>query len=258
MRKPILFVTVFSLGSLPVTAHAGEPYIGASAGISLPSDSKNRGSTNTDIPATADFPAISSGTSLDWTTELNNGLDLNLHAGYRMDNGIRVELQGFYNKSNVDRHLDLAVGGTVIDGSDSAILTRGAAAGTNPTVGALLSTDAGRIKNFGLMANAFYDFQISDSFTPYIGAGAGFTRQDVEYQPSAVDVVNDNKTRFTYQGIAGATFKLSPSFEIFGQYTYRRTNRGNYDVNLLPATLGVKGEQSLVNLGIRIPLGGGN
>lgn len=238
-------------------AHAGEPYVGASAGLNLPSDSKNRGEFEGDVAATADFDAIASGTELDWTTELNNGLDLNLFAGYRFDNGIRLELQGFYNEASVDLHRDLAVGGTVIDGIDSAVLTRGAADPANPTVGAVLSTDDGQIKNYGLFANALYDFQISETFVPYVGAGVGFTRQDVEYQPSGVDVVDDAKTRFAYQAMAGVTYKLSPSFELFGQYTYRNMDRGDYDVNLLPATLGVKSEQSLFNVGFRIPLGGG-
>ncbi len=239
-------------------AHAGEPYVGASAGLNLPSDSKNRGEFEGDVAATADFDAIPSGTDLDWTTELDNGLDLNLLAGYRFDNGFRVEVQGFYNKANVDLHRDLAVGGTVIDGLDSAILTRGVANAANPTVGAVLSTDDGQIKNYGLFANALYDFKISESLVPYVGAGVGFTRQDVEYAPSGIDVVDDKKTRFAYQGIAGVTYRLSPSFELFGQYTYRATDRGDYDVNLLPATLGVKSEQSLFNVGFRIPLGGGN
>lgn len=247
-----------SFFALTGVAYAGEPYVGASAGLNLPSNSKNRGEFDEDVAATADFDAIASGTDLDWTTEMNNGLDLNLHAGYRFDNGFRFELQGFYNKSNVDLHRDLAVGGTVIDAVDSAVLTRGVADPANPTVGAVLSTDDGKIKNYGLFANALYDFQISETLVPYVGAGVGFARQDVEYAPSGIDVVDDKKTRFAYQAMAGVTYKLSPSFEVFGQYTYRNMNRGDYDVNLLPATLGVKSEQSLFNIGFRIPLGGGD
>lgn len=260
MRSSLKLFAVLAAGTslaFSGTAYAGEPYVGASAGLNIPSDSKNRGEFNADVPATADFDAIASGTDLDWTTELNNGLDLNLLAGYRLDNGIRLELQGFYNKANVDLHRDLAVGGAVIDTLDSAVLTRGVADPANPTVGAILGTDDGQIENYGLFANALYDFQISETFVPYVGAGLGFTRQDVEYAPSGVDVVDDQKTRFAYQAMAGVTYKLSPSFEVFGQYTYRNTDRGDYDVNLLPATLGVKSEQSLFNVGFRIPLGGG-
>lgn len=260
MRSSIKLFSVLAAGTSLAfggTAYAGEPYVGASAGLNLPSDSKNRGEFDADVPATADFDAIASGTDLDWTTELNNGLDLNLLAGYRFDNGVRVELQGFYNKANVDLHRDLAVGGTGIDALDSAILTRGAADPANPTVGAVLSTDDGQIKNYGLFANALYDFKVSETLVPYVGAGVGFTRQDVEYAPSGIDVVDDEKTRFAYQAMAGVTYKLSPSFEVFGQYTYRNMDRGDYDVNLLPATLGVKSEQSLFNVGFRIPLGGG-
>lgn len=255
-----IFATLAAGTSFALTgaAHAGEPYVGASAGLNLPSDSENRGEFDEDVAATADFDAIAAGTDLDWTSRLNNGLDLNLLAGYRLDNGVRLELQGFYNKSNVGLHRDLAVGGTGIDALDSAILTRGVADVANPTVGAVLSTDDGQIKNYGLFANALYDFQINEKLAPYVGAGVGFARQDVEYAPSGIDVVDDKKTRFAYQAMAGVTYKLSPSFEVFGQYTYRNIDRGDYDVDLLPATLGVKSEQSLFNVGFRIPLGGGN
>lgn len=260
MRSSFKLFATLAAGTsfaLTGTAHAGDPYVGASAGLNLPSDSKNRGEFDEDVAATVDFDAIASGTDLDWTTELNNGLDLNLLAGYRFDNGVRLELQGFYNKANVGLHRDLAVGGTGIDALDSAVLTRGAADAANPTVGALLSADDGQVKNYGLFANALYDFQISEKLVPYVGAGVGFAQQDVEYAPSGIDVVDDKKTRFAYQAMAGVTYKLSPSFEVFGQYTYRNTDRGDYDVNLLPATLGVKSEQSLFNVGFRIPLGGG-
>lgn len=256
MRKFLMTFTALGIVVTATSAYAGEPYVGASAGINMQNNSKNKGQFTSTVPATADFPEIASGTSLDWTTEFDNGLDLNLLAGYRLDNGLRIELQGFYNRAGVDRHVNLAAGGTVIDGVDSAVLTRGPASATNPTVGAVLSTDAGKIKNYGVFANALYDIKLSENFMPYLGGGVGFSRTDVDFMPSAVPVVNDKKTVFAYQAIAGATYKLSPSFEIFGQYTYRNANRADVDVSLVPATLGVKSKQSIVNVGFRIPFGG--
>ena len=238
-------------------AIAGEPYVGASAGVNIQSNSKNKGTFTTTVPATAAFPEIASGTSLGWTTEFDKGLDLNLLGGYRFDNGLRVELQGVYNRAGVDRHSNLAVGGTVIDAVDSAVLTRGVPAATNPTVGQVLSTDKGKIKSLGVFGNMLYDIKVSDKFVPYLGAGIGFSRTDVRYNPSAVAVVNDKKTVFAYQAIAGATFKVSPSFELFGQYAYRDANRAKTNVTLVPATLDVKSKQSIFNVGFRIPFGGG-
>lgn len=257
MRKTILTLTALATTGIATVAHAGETYVGASAGINLQNDSKNRGRITTAIPSTAAFPAIAADTPLTWTTDFDNGLDLNLMAGHRFDNGFRVEVQGFYNRANVNRHTNLAVGGTVIDGLDSAVLTRGAASATNPTVGAVLSTDTGRLKNYGAFANAFYDVK-AGSFMPYVGGGIGFQRENVRFNPSGVAVANQGKTVLAYQAMAGATYKISPSLELFGQYTYRIADRAKVNLILLPAELGVKSKQSIFNVGFRIPFGGGN
>jgi opacity protein-like surface antigen len=256
MRKTIITLIALAIMGSATAAQAGETYVGASAGLNLQSDSKNKGKTTAAIPATAAFPAIATDTDVAWTTKFDNGLDLNLLAGHRFDNGFRIEVQGFYNKAGVDRHENLAVGGTVIDAVDSAVLTRGAASATNPTVGAVLSTDNGSVKNYGIFANALYDIKASDTFMPYIGAGIGYQNTKVKFNPSGVAVANDSKGVFAYQGIAGATYKLSPSFEIFGQYTYRIADRAKVNLTLLPANLGVKNKQSIFNLGFRIPFGG--
>jgi opacity protein-like surface antigen len=256
MRKTIITLIALATTGIATAAQAGETYVGASGGINLQNDSKNKGRTTADIPATADFPAIASGTSVDWKTRFKNGYDLNLMAGHRFDNGFRVELQGFYNEANVSNHTNLAVGGTVIDGLDSAVLTRGAANAANPTVGTVLSTDDGKLKNYGVFANAFYDIKAGENFMPYVGVGAGLQREKVKFIPSGVPVANDSKTVFAYQAMAGATYKLSPSLEVFGQYTYRMADRAKVDLTLLPAELGVRSKQSIVNFGVRIPFGG--
>ncbi len=255
MLKISLTVAAVAMLATSSLAIAGEPYVGGSAGVNIQGKSKNKGTFTTDVPATAAYPAIASGTALGWTTEFDKGLDLNLLGGYRFDNGLRVELQGVYNRAGVDRHRNLAVGGTVIDALDSAVLTRGTPAATNPTVGQVLSTDKGKIKSLGAFGNVLYDFKVSDNFMPYLGAGIGFLSTKVAYNPSTVAVVNDKKTVFAYQAIVGATYKISPSFELFGQYAYRDANRAKTNVSLLPATLDVKNKQSIFNIGFRIPFG---
>jgi opacity protein-like surface antigen len=256
MQKSLITLTAIAITFLSTASYAGETYVGASAGINLQADSKNKGKTTAAVPATLSFPAIPADTSVDWTTKFDNGLDLNLFVGHRFDNGFRVEVQGFYNKAGVDSHSALAVGGTVIDAVDSAVLTRGTASATNPTVGAVLSTDTGKIKNYGAFVNAYYDINAGSNFMPYVGVGAGLQREKVRFIPSGVPVTNDAKTVFAYQAMAGATYKISPSLELFGQYTYRMADRAKVDLTLLPATLGVKSKQSLFNLGVRIPFGG--
>ncbi|MEL6878611.1 MAG: hypothetical protein AAGL68_11010, partial [Pseudomonadota bacterium] len=68
---------------------------------------------------------------------------------------------------------------------------------------------------------------------------------------------NDDDGAFAYQLMAGAAFELSDRAEVFGQYTYRATTEdADIELNLLPATLGIESEQSIVSAGLRFKFGG--
>ncbi|WP_186314057.1 outer membrane beta-barrel protein [uncultured Sphingomonas sp.] len=240
---------------LAMPAAAQDVYVGVSGGLSLPEDSANRGRFTSDVAATPDYPAIASGTPLAWTTRFKSGFNISGQIGARFDNGFRTELEVAYSQYDVRRHRNLSVGGTEIDGLDVSVLTRGAPAAGNPTVGQVINDGRGKVKNLGAFANVFYDFNRAEAFQPYLGAGLGVQRVDVEYRPSGVDVANDDQTRFAYQFMAGATYQVSPRVDLFAQYTYRRTEgRANVDLNLLPARLGVESNQSIVGAGLRFKL----
>lgn len=244
---------------LALPAVAGTPYIGVGAGLTLPNKSKEKGATTADIPATAAFPAIPSATSLDLETRFKTGFNVSGYAGYRFDNGFRLEAEVAYSENKVKNHRNLAVGGTVVDALDVAVLTRGAPATTNPTVGTVIGNGGGgRITNWAVMGNAYYDFNAGGSIQPYVGAGLGIQKVDVRYSPSGVGVSQGDKAVFAYQGMAGLTYKISPSFELFGEYKYRGADRADVPLQLLPARWGVQSSQSLLSLGVRIPLGGGS
>ncbi|WP_404366021.1 outer membrane protein [Sphingomonas sp. MMS24-J45] len=232
------------------------PYVGLSGGVSLPNRSNNRGTFKSDVPATSDFPAISSGTPISWRTRFDAGFNIAGQFGYRFENGFRPEVEVAYSEFGVRDHSSLAVGGNTIDGLDSAVLTQGSASITNPTVGAVLSTDPSRIKNLAVFGNLYYDFNRTGRLQPYVGAGLGAQRIDIKYAPSGVTVADADKTRFAYQLMGGVTYKITPSVDLFGQYNYRATSaRANVDLSLLPATLGVQSRQSIISTGVRIHFG---
>lgn len=256
IRLKVLLMAVLTVSAAPALAQSegsrSGPYVGLSGGLALPSDSRNRGEFTSDVAATPDFSGIPSGTPLSWRTRFDNGFHIGGQFGYRFENGIRPEVEIAYSQYDVRSHRDLAVGGTLIDGVDSAVLTRGAASPTNPTVGAVLSSDPGKIKNFGVFANLFYDFNGLGRIKPYIGGGAGIQRVDIEYRPSGVPVADQRRTRFAYQLMAGLTYQISPSVDVFGQYSYRATSsRARVELDLLPAELGVQSRQSLISTGLR-------
>lgn len=234
-------------------------YVGARGGATLGSESENVGVTTATVPATANFPAIPAGTSLTWDTDFKTGYDIAGTVGYRTGDGLRFEVEVGYSNTKVDSHRNLAVGGTVIDALDVAVLTRGTPAASNPRVGAVLADGRGDVKNLYAFGNLFYDINAGGQFQPYFGFGLGAQRVDVTYRPSGVDVVDDRQTRFAYQLMGGATYRLNDNFELFAQYTWRATpDRAQTDVNLLPARLGVESRQSIVGGGVRVAFGGAN
>lgn len=245
-----------ALAAFPTAALADGPYVGISAGVSLPGDSKNRGELNSAVPATDDFGAIPAGTPLAWDTNFDTGIAINGQVGYAFNNGFRLEAEGVFSRNNVSDHSGLLVGGANIDGVDSAVLTRGPANAANPTVGAVIADGQGRVTNYGLFANVYYDIDTGTAFKPYVGAGAGVQWVDVDFRPSGIDVGSGTKAGIAYQLMAGASYEITPSVDLFGQYTYRANgNRADIDLDLLPATLGVQNHQSLITAGVRVKFG---
>ena len=233
-----------------------QTYIGVSGGISLKNDSKNKGTFTGAVPATTVaplYPAIPSGTTLGWTTEFDKGLNVNAQIGHRFEGGLRVEGEVSYTRNGVKTHRGVSVGGANIDAVDASVLTRGALVGSS--VGAVVNSGIGKTNSLGLFANAFYDFNSAGKFQPYLGAGAGLSRNKVDYRPSNIDVGQGKQTKFAYQLTAGATYKISDSFELFGQYRFRDNGETKVALDLLPADLKVEGKQSIFALGLRIPFG---
>jgi opacity protein-like surface antigen len=261
MRSHINLFILASATMVSGAAYAAKPYVGVAAGVAIAHKSKENGNFTAAVPAvtsgsTTVFNAITSGTALGLETKNKAGLALSGTAGLRFDNGLRVEAEVFYTQNDVSSHRNLTVGTAVIDSVDSTVLTR-IATPSGTTVGTVIGNGGnGRVKRYGVFANALYDFNREGKFQPYIGAGLGFQRVDVRYIPSNVGVANSGKTRFAYQGIVGATYKISDGLELFGQYNYRASSRARVStLPLLPATLGVESKQSIFTAGVRIPLG---
>ena len=208
------------------------------------------------MPATTDAPiygAIPSGTALDWQTRFDAGYNIAAQIGHRFDGGIRVEAEFAYSRAGVKRHSGVNVGGTNIDAVDASVLTRGPTVGA--TVGEVVNSGIGSQRGIGGFVNAYYDFNAGGKFQPYLGGGIGLQQTRFDYRPSNIDIGQGKETNFAWQLMAGATYKFSPNFEVFGQYNYRDGGATRMRLDLLPADLNAKSRQSLISAGIRIPLG---
>jgi opacity protein-like surface antigen len=258
MKKPSLFLAAaIAAITLPGAASA-QTYVGASAGVTKPDASKNKGRFTGTVPATTVapiYPAIAPDTDLAWKTRFDKGYNISGVIGHRFTGGFRLEGEFNFSRSGVKRHRGLTVGGTDVDAVDASVLTRGTTVGS--TVGTVLDSGIGKQRSFGAFANGYYDFNSGGNFQPFVGAGVGVQRTKFDYRPSNIDVGEGSDTNLAWQVMAGATYKVSPSFEVYGQYNYRNAGKTKLELDLVPADLNAKSRQSILSLGVRIPIGGG-
>ncbi len=258
MKKLPLFLLASAAAMALSGAAQAQTYVGVSVGGALPSDSKNKGEFTSAVPATTVAPiyaAIPADTPLSWTTEFDTGYNISGQIGHRFDGGFRVEGEFNYNRAGIKTHKGVTVGTTDISAVDASVLTRGATAGA--TVGTVVDSGIGKQESYGVFANAYYDFNSGGSFQPYVGAGVGGQKVKFDYRPSNIDVGQGSSTNFAWQLMAGATYKIGPGMEIYGQYNYRDSGKTKMELDLLPADLNAKSKQSIFSLGLRIPFGGG-
>jgi opacity protein-like surface antigen len=124
------------------------------------------------------------------------------------NSGARAEIELGYRKSDMD---EISVSG---DGSESI---------------------DGDFSVLSLMANGFYDFMPSNTFSPFIGGGIGYANVK-----SKVDGTQKNDNVFAYQLAAGVAIAASQKIKIDLQYRYFVTDDPDLD--------GVEAEYTAHNL----------
>jgi opacity protein-like surface antigen len=244
---------------LPSAASAQSWYAGGSIGAVFQSDSDNSGvtgafNTGNGSPAVPNGTAVAAGTPYGWTTEFDNGLALSGEVGLRYDSGWRSGVEIVYTQADIDTHSGVTLGGTNIDGVDAAVIA-GSPTLLGVTVGQVVDDGQGEIKNLGAFVNAYYDFNREGAIQPYLGAGLGFTQVDVNYSPSNIRIIDGDDTVFAWQLKAGATWKLSDAWEIYGEYAYRQSEDVSLDNQLFPGTLDIENNQSVISGGVRFRFG---
>ena len=124
-----------------------------------------------------------------------------LYLGYAFSNGLRTELEGAYRRNELE----------IIEFTDA----RGAInTGVNDDV-----------DSTSLMANLYYDFDLSLALHPYVGVGLGVARVGYEItDPGAeTDLFSTSVEAFAYQAIIGLGVDLAPGWHISSDYRYWRT-----------------------------------
>ncbi|MFL1462261.1 OmpA family protein [Roseococcus sp. DSY-14] len=209
LKKALLAATVLSL---PVAAQA-QPitglYIGAGAGANYRVENDNN------LPAGPRQLAANAGLQQNGKVETNWGYVGVGSIGWGFGNGIRAEIEGNYRNNSVD---------------------------TVTLSGRQAFSAGGTIHQYGVMANALYDFNQFNlaGFVPYVGVGAGYVWTDFRNVRGASAFpgrtgsirIDDRDGRFAYQGIAGVAYNLSsvaPGLAVTAEYRFLGTLENKLD-----------------------------
>jgi outer membrane autotransporter protein len=127
-------------------------------------------------------------------TDFKGGFSGSAVAGYSFANGLRPELEAFYQKNNLDT---LKVNGVGVDASLDG-------------------------KTYGLIANALYDIKMNSSFTPYVGAGLGYGfSKGSKTQVSGINIEDIKNEAPIGQLRAGVGYRISSKWIADVGYTHR-------------------------------------
>ena len=148
--------------------------------------------------------------------EFDEGYAGVLSVGWGFGNGLRTEIEGSFRYNDVD--------------------TFGGFPGRNGGSASTLFRDMGGVqRQYGVMANVFYDFSLPTWFpgsglnvVPYVGGGVGYLWTDLTSKgtraPAGANSVriDDTVGQFAYQGIAGLAFPIAavPGLSLTTEYRY--------------------------------------
>jgi outer membrane protein OmpA-like peptidoglycan-associated protein len=91
------------------------------------------------------------------------------------------------------------------------------------------SGGSGDYSTFNGMINLYYDIPGLGRWTPYLGAGGGMARLELDgVAPVNGSTLSDDDWVWAYQGIAGVGYQLTNNLGLFADYRYLDTTEGNF------------------------------
>jgi opacity protein-like surface antigen len=243
------------LSGFAAPAFGAEMYVAGGVGSFDQDTSTNNGSFVADFTTgavTGVTPPLTvpAGSPVGWSTTFDNDTAYSLAVGWKLPR-VRVELEYAMADSDITSHRGVNAAGIDLTGIDAGVLLSGNVGDLGVTVGDLVADGRGRLESNSVFVNAIYDFRKGEKFSPYLGLGLGYTEVDVRFSPSGVGVIDDSDSGFAYQFILGASYALSPSFDLFGSLRIREADDARVQSPLLSASFEVENSGSLFDLGIR-------
>ncbi|GBR53381.1 OmpA family protein [Gluconobacter sphaericus] len=199
LRTALLAMTsMVAAPSLAMASTITGPYVNIGGGYNLVQQQHGSFSPTTQADGTSSNAASSS------RYRHHDGFTGFGSFGWGFGNGLRVEVEGLYNYSQINHRRPTAVNG-MTHGSDQA---------------------------YGGLVNVLYDIDLANfglnvPVTPFVGVGAGYLWQHynpttTNYVNGAVDRMGGTQGSFAYQGIVGAAYDIPnvPGLAITTEYRF--------------------------------------
>ena len=202
-----LIVSLAVASLLPVGAAGadGGVYIGVGGGATFPN-----GASNT-RRAVDDYPA------LDVDSSSDTGFAVNGAVGYAFTNGLRVEGEVGYRRSDLNK-INVKSPGALID-----LLPPSQRDNPQARQSLLGKQDnSGAFSTVTLMFNGYYDIDVGSSWKPYVGGGVGvaFLSAESKSPTTGRKLLDDNDTVFAYQVGGGIGYEITPATTLSLDYRY--------------------------------------
>ena len=156
-------------------------------------------------------------------TEFDGGFVTSSIAGYNFGNNFRAEATLDWRRNDGES--------LAFNGVDRPIAAKGA-------------------ESYSLLLSGYYDFDTGSSVTPYVGAGAGFSRIDNEFLYGAVNF-EDRDTVFAWQVAGGFSVPVTEKIDAFIDGRYFSATSPEF-VRTSPADNGIALESEYDNFSVSV------
>ena len=243
------------LALAPLASAENRYYIGASYGINNQDSSSNDGTFSSDFTTGAVTGVnppltIAAGSPVGWKTNFDDGGAWSFVAGLNMSS-FRIELEYAFTDNDIDNHRGVSAAGLDLSAIDAGVLISGNTSDLGATVAALVADGRGELETETLYVNVYYDFDLGNKITPFIGAGIGSSKVTVSFKPSSVEIIDDNDRVVVYQLIGGIGYDLSDNINLYASFRYRDGDEASVDASLLPAEFDIDNESMVYDVGLR-------
>jgi opacity protein-like surface antigen len=230
-------------------------YVSGTLGLLQQGDSSNSGTFTSNFTTgtvTGVNPPLNipNGSPVGWNTQFDRGINYGVAVGTSYA-GFRFELEYRESDADVDTHRGVSAAGINLSGIDAGVLIGGNVGDLGVSVAGLVDAGQGQLETSSVMINAFYDFDLDNAFTPYIGIGIGNANSDVVYAPSNTPVLNGRENGFAWQVIGGVSYELTDTLDLFANYRYFSAEDFSVRSSLLPATFKLENNAQSLDVGIR-------